>query len=296
MHYSPRGSGRNTKETDMLRLTLVLLSLVQTLQAETVKSRPATPLRTKQVVSNSQQGPIGILDLRPTFTFSNSSWEGQNMIELGYKHNKRFSISYQQQFRNQMTSGSSNQDFLNLSDGFVRTKFNEMFKAPTYGLTFNYENRVYTPTDELKRSRGFNTAIRNYFTFLKKLSPYASFRVSEVPILHWYNASGSGNDANPLFENRVILGPDFQLGKFTLSVPVFVSFTTFRNYQPGATNNAAWTSAIWLSPELSYALHENVSIGINYESGNLIQSDYKGWADPNGFGQGTFSGVLTLSL
>ena len=141
------------------------------------------------------------------------------------------------------------------------------------------------------------------FRSSKKVNDRLQFTLSEVAIPIVNNRSGIVSKtgeavANKIFENRVYLVTDIQLTeKLALSLPVMFHQSRTANFRSDASQNASWSFHVWTSPELDYAMSENLTLGVAYYNND---SFFTPNLSKSQFGQalesGEFQFVLTASL
>ena len=256
--------------------------------------------------SNELQA-TGYLDLRPSWITKTGGFTTENTAEMGARITQDTSISYMQGFNTNLFDPLSPEVSsgvrLELSPGAVRTKINNLWRDDRAGLSLSYENRVYLPIDAASRERGFVTALRNYIKLSKSFSNTLTLTLSDavIPIIH----SRSGNvspmglaSPNGVFENRIQLETDLQLTeKLSISLPLMFHQTKLANFRADAIGNDSWTFYICTSPEIDYAVSENLTLGLAYYN---IESFFNTNLSKSQFGQalesGEFQFVLTASL
>lgn len=291
-----------------LFLGIALLVPIFSISAET--SKPTTTTQKLKAVAKENESGVqatGYLDLRPSWITKSGNFTTEDTIELGAKLTKDTSLTYMQGVLTNLydptspeaTSGMKPQ----LDAGAVKTKVNNIWKNESQGLSLGYENRVYLPVDEGSQIRGLITSVRNYFKLSKALNDEVKFTVSEVliPMIHSRSGTVSSDGkaaANGIFENRLQLITDIQLTeKLSLSVPVMFHQTRTANFRSDAANNAAWSFLVWTSPELDYAVNDNLTLGLAYYNNDSFFTPNLSKAQ---FGQalesGEFQFVLTASL
>lgn len=258
----------------------------------------AAPASTVAVQAPTQERITGILETRPTVGFKGSdTWTTENTVGLGYQFNPNFEIGAVQYFDTNLSSpdpGRKGADLL-VQDGFVRAKFNNLYKTDTFN--FGYEPRLYYPIVKASRDAGQITTMRNYFKFAWKLSNAVTFTAMELPILHFYDKAGVGTKANPGFENRVYLIADFDLGKgWAFSLPVYFHQKKFRNFSPLAANSGKWDFFVYTWPEITYAISPNVTVGVAWRSDNFVTSDLGKTSFKEGVELSNFQGILSVTL
>jgi hypothetical protein len=249
----------------------------------------------------------GYIDLRPSWITKSGNFTSEDTAELGAKLSADTSLTYMQGFNTNIYDPVSPTDNSGmrpqLDAGAIKTKVNNIWKNDVEGLSLAYENRIYIPVDEASQNRGLITSVRNYLKLSKSFSDNFKLTLNEIviPMIHSRsgNISSSGQAvANGVFENRVYLVTDVQLtSKLSLSVPVMFHQTRTANFRSDAANNAAWSFHVWTSPELDYAVNDNLTLGLSYYNNDSFFTPNLSKAQ---FGQalesGEFQFVLTASL
>jgi len=275
------------------------------------KSLEFTPAFAADTKSPSDKfGLFAQLDLRPSYLSNSGTWYQENGGELGFRAGAKTKLSYVQLFNNNIydPSGKETGPGFLLKDGFVRGRFEKIVEVPESGFSFGYESRVYLPTDLDKSDRGLVTFVRNYFKLTEKFANTFSLGIWEVPIVHAYRQPGAAiqkvsdgslkNYANPIFENRVYLIPEFAFanGKVILDLTIIHSATRYRDYQEGAELNDDWGHLLWIYPEITVEVSKGIRLGVAFESDNLVSPDFVQSTFQTGFEKGAVRGILQLSL
>jgi hypothetical protein len=258
---------------------------------------PAATTTTAAVQAPTEAKVTGILETRPTATFvGTDGYTTENTIGLGYQFNPNFELGAVQYFDTNLSNGrgrTGNQDVF-VQDGFLRAKFNNLYKTESF--SFSYEPRAYLPTKRSAREAGMITTVRNYLKFAYKASDSVTLTAMELPIFHFYDNAGTAGSANPGFENRVYLIADFNLGGgFAFSLPVYFHQLKFRTLT-GAANSGKWDFFVYTWPELTYAVTDNVTLGVAYRSENLMTSDMSSFTFDSGFNTGAVQAIMAVTL
>lgn len=249
---------------------------------------------------------IGVLELRPGYYPQGDLKDKvatDNFVEVGGKITPNIALTYTQQFVTNLydsAPGPSKGLDLKATDGYFRAVFSNLWVSPDETLTFGYQPRVYLPTDAGKRDAGMISTVRNYLTFTKKFSDTFSFQFSEIPIFHFFsregNVVGGKAVANPAFENRIYAIPIINLSSsWSLALPVMFHQTRHRPFA-GAAHSQGWSFYLWTWPELLYAIDNHHTVGIAYQSDNLVKPDLSAFDIGGGFGNGAFQLVYRASL
>lgn len=255
-------------------------------QAQAESTATVPPVGTTQEAVNvpSPSGITGFVELRPSWTTSNNEFHTENTLNLGYRISPDVSVDFEQYFNTNLDDPTGQVTGVGLigTGGFLRARFRNVWTNVSRDLSFNYEGRIYLPTDDAWSNAGVVTAMRNYFGLSYTAAPGVTLTIQEVPIVFASSRAGTGTDANPAFENRVYLIGSFDItDNLNFTVPVMVHATLSRNYAPAGDASGAWGFTVWTWPELTFAVADKTSVGLSYYSGNLIQSDF---TDTNFFG------------
>ena len=242
---------------------------------------------------------IATLDLRPSWTTNTGEFHTENYVEVGYQFDPKTTLLYEQDFFTNLYDpvGSGGLGLLAL-DGFFRLKRSRLWVDKERAFSLGYEARVLLPTRAKFRNAGMITHFRNYLKLGVGLSKTVTMTLMEIPIFLFYNRAGSGNEANPSYENRLYFITDVTLwnGKITVSLPILFHSTRYRDYQLGAKNNATWSHFLWFYPEALYSLTPNSAVGLSFYTDNLAKADLSGLTLGDGFAAGVFQLVFRLFL
>lgn len=270
--------------------------------AERRRPRPG-PLRTQQQAPKSKL--TGGVAIRPTWQLADETFYLENSAGLGLKVRDGVEIGYNQDFNvvgfsDPATAGGE----LAWMDGFARVRFGDWWKSPDGTTAVSTDLRAYLPTNPVRRERGMKTELRAGFSASRKVTETFSFGLDWIPILHVYdsittvNADGK-EEANPIFENRLVLAMNLTLGGgFSLSLPVKHFVKRFVDVGDEAVvNNGVWNHFLSFSPGLSLAVGDNLSVGATYYMGNFVSEGEYGYTLADDFvTQGAFQLSLSLSL
>jgi len=180
-----------------------------------------------------------------------------------------------------------------VNDGFLRARFNNLWKSSDEKLSFSYQPRVYLPVDSDSRDKGMVVALRNYLILNRNITDDLSVSLMELPIVHLFSQPGFNGTPNPIFENRVLLIGNASLSKvISVSVPIMFHAKRNRDYQQGAALNNAWAYVLWVNPEVTFTTSANTAVALGYYSSNLVESDLSGFT----IKEGLESGVVQLSF
>jgi len=241
---------------------------------------------------------FGTLDLRGEYYSLNGQFDTANYAELGYQFNPDVKLSYYQGFDSNLKDSpvGDGRGGLNavLDQGFIHTKVNNILKSGDWA--FHYESRVYIPTWAPEIAQGNITRFYNAFKLSRSITPGIKLTVTEVAMPQVFRTAGVGSKANSWYQNRLYLIGDFTLSsKLSLSVPILWYQTKNREFA-GASNSGTWEHLVYIWPELDYALTENLSLGLAYQSGNLMKADLSGMTLSDGFKTGNFQFALITTI
>jgi hypothetical protein len=260
----------------------------------------STPLKAVKRSSLIPSSIFGGAEIRPSFDTKDSGFFSENCAHLGMKFGSQTSLRYVQQINTVPTSSEEKSGSVALSDGYMRADFSDIVRGFEDRVGMSLETRVYVPTDSAKKDAGMISIWRNYLKLSNQVSQSVAFKFAAVPILHFYNKSGVASagsaSANPIFENRFILGPDIALSEsVSLSLPVHFYLVKFRAFAP-ADNSDSWTQYLGFEPELTYSITPNYYFGAAYRTTNLIQQEETGATLNDGFAKGAIQAVVGISF
>lgn len=254
--------------------------------------------------AKSDKGPkiIGGAEFYPTWQVKEGTLFQENHFTFGVSTNETTTFQYVQQINNQFVSENGGFD-PTVMDGSFRASFKRLWVGgPSLPLTFDYQTRVYLPTNPDKRDAGLISFWRNYFEFTKVVSKTYSFRLSVVPILHLYTDDGffkpdDKAQANPIFENRFHFTSKIILSKeVLLEIPVNYMSTRFRDFDEAAENNDNWNQLLSFDVNLYYSVNPNVTLGLSYLGGNFLNQTETGYSYGDPIPTGSLQGFLGFSF
>jgi len=258
-------------------------------------------LETTTGPTDAEQKLIGVLELRPSWETANGKNFGDNSAELGYQFRKNIGVTYKQEFTNNIYDPTTSPGFdLRASDGYFVGYLDDVWTSGSWA--FSYEPRVYLPTLREKREAGFQTAIFNQLKFGNHLSEAAYIELSAAPIVHAYSQAGfegeDGPEASPIFENQwqLLTEVTFFDGKLLLSVPIKLDQKRHGDFAAGAKFNDGWSHKLWMHPELTYQVLDNIAIGTAFMSENFIRDDFSAFRIGEGFSEGTAQIILKAEI
>lgn len=238
-----------------------------------------------------------LIDIRPEIQLQKGKdnfGQIENSIDLGYQFDPNNYLGLHHEMNSNM--GDAGVDKWTAGDFIVRAKINNIWEDRSAGLSLSYEPRVYLPTRESLRNAGMITTVRNYFKLKQDLGAGHALTLMEIPIAHVFDNAGVAGKANPAFENRVYLVYEASLTKdLSLAVPLMWNATKGRSLA-GAPGNSDWGHVLWAWPELDYAIDSTFTVGLAYQTDNLIKADFSDTAFDTGFGNGIVQAVLQVNL
>lgn len=287
-----------------MRCILAVVALAMPVTSGAKAPAIARPAAVSRAVRAEKTRWGALFDLRPSWIPKTGQLYGFYSADLSYRLTPTNIVGYQQQvFQDLRNAGTlTNGSAVRVFDGYFYAQWNELPLSSVYRVTFDFEPRLYLPTDPMKRGPGFLTQARAYFKVRSRVGEQLTFLFMEVPILHLYSRAGSGsgspNDpafANPVFENRVYFAviatsPD---KRWSIYFPVILGSTRYASYAAGATLNDSWDHQIWIYPELLFQATDELSVGVGYESRSFINS---GGMILNALGLGSLQGIVRLSF
>lgn len=279
---------------------IALLCLSGLAKAEDATANAGNVAATVPAPSSSKI--LGGIDLRPSWTAKTAEWHTENQWFAGYQFNNKVALSVVHDFNTNLDGLGAVKGLAPYTyDFYVKTKLSKIYTESASGIVFGYEHRLYLPITDGMRDKGMLFLSRHYLKASKSFGNY-TLSVMELPIFHIYNRAGSisasgAAAANPWYENRVYVVNDFQLSeKVSLSIPVFLHTTYYRNFQANAKNNGATSWFLWTYPELTYQINPNVAVAGAYYSDNLILGDMSATSMDSGFENGVFQVSLQATL
>lgn len=246
----------------------------------------------------------GLVESRPGYHFSSEKAVAYLYLEAGIKLTPTRFFGYQQRLQHALRDQPANKSNLMWDDGFIHFTESQAWKSQETPTTLIYEGRLYLPVNEIERAKGLQFAMRNYFTFKRDITPGFSMLFTEIPIVYAYAESGSGTGAdmaaNPIFENRIYLGPELTWlnGKVLWDNLLAFGMTRYRSFNPKAKRDDSWTGAAWIYSELDITLMPGVVFGLAYESGAFADfnfTDTGAKQNPTNF-QGLGEAILRVSF
>ncbi len=279
-------------------LRILLMAALVSPPVTALTQAPVMEATVTPTASSQERVVSGLLDLRPSFTGSGGEVHTENEVDLNFALSPRVMLSYVQEFQTPLYDpGTAGGDFaFQFFDGYVKLQVADIWRTSSDPFSVSYEGRLFAPTNEIEKARGFVSAMRNYFIGTLKVSPIVSFQFSEIPVFYAYSRAGALVDgemtANPIFENRIQVALKLHLleDRLLFSLPLNLHTTRNLNFQQGARYNDGWSHFLWLQPEITYAVTSTTSVGFGYYSQNLISSDFR----TESFGDGMSTGVAQI--
>jgi len=291
-------------ESEMPKLSLVTWLFFLTLPfAGTAQAAPTLEEQPAAISAEIPSGKfIGTLDIRPSDVFKDTDgFRMENSVSFGYRFPSQVKVLYQQEVWSNLTTSPSlpggPQGSIFARDGFFSFVSDSFWKSDDAQWFTSYEGRAYLPTFAVRRDAGMLTAIRNYFTLGKKLSPWATVTLTETPIAHVFSTNAFNGKANPIFENRFQVKATLNLtSQLTLGLPLIWQSTKMRQ-SPGASKSGIWDNYIWVNPELFYALDSNYTLGLAYyDLSGLTKNDLSDLQIMEGLRDGVVQFIFKASL
>ena len=254
------------------------------------------------VSAPSDSKVFGLVDIRPSYYPNNDAGNAasdakvvtENTVELGYQSDKNTKFIGDLYINTGRRAGS-NEDFAGrvyIDQMDVKATFNEIWKNDS-GLSFSYEPRLRLGLNSKYRDSGKLTEVRNYLKLKQAYSNGLNLTLSETPIYHLYDQSRKADGSpNSIFENRVYLQLD---GKITKNLSFFVvgwyAAVKPRSLAGLDASSSNWSHALFVWPEIDYALTDNYSIGLAYQSAAFKLNDF---ATEDTFGAQAKNGEIQL--
>lgn len=219
-------------------------------------------------------------ELRPTWTPSREKFHSDNDLELEYRFSPGFALGYTQGFELRLYDGQSQQKNVDAQPclGFLAAEFGDLWKSADSKTSFGYTARLNAPTEKENREAGMLTGLGNFFKLRHDFSPTLALTAIEAPLLHVYSRAGGERDgvssANPRFENRLGIAAELSFFKRALKVrlPAVLQAVRFADFEKGAHHNDTWAAALWITPEVTYALTGSTTVGLAYAE-NFVKEE-----------------------
>ncbi len=248
---------------------------------------------------------VGELQVRPSVGYGTGQTKAENIAALGVRLGANSVLDYTQYFNGNLTdpSGKTAAGLVG-QDGFLRTRFQKIWQNVNGDLTFDYENRLYLPTDPAKAARGLIAGLRNYFSLTKRFNSRLAVTVQEIPIFYAFSRAGTPNSdpavngtANALFENRVYIVPTVDItSKIVFSFPIMLWASRTREFASNVFNSNRWMMTAMIWPELTYAITPKTWVGVSYYSDNFVNAKQDGFDFASGFSKGVGQLLLRQTL
>lgn len=285
------------RSTFLATLIFLFLGAVAAQGAPSLQEQPSTT--TTQI---SPGNFVGTLDIRPSDVFKDTdSFRTENSVSFGYRFPSRLQVLYQQELWSNLSDSpklaGGAQGSVFARDGFFSLSLDKFWKSEDQTWFASYEGRAYLPTFAARRDAGMITAVRNYFTLGKKVTPYLTLTATETPVAHIYSQNAFGGKANPLFESRFQFKATVNLtSQLTLGLPLIWQDTKMRE-SAGAAKSGIWDNYIWVNPEIFYALDSHYTLGLAYyDIGGLTKNDLSDLQIMEGLRDGVVQFIFKASL
>lgn len=277
-------------------VTAVVLSGVTKAETTVTTTAPVTQTAVAAPVPATSK-PMASVDLRPSWTTKSGEIHNENTLLGGYQFSPKLSVYGVYNFMSNIYNPEKDLGFDQTSyDLSLRTKLPGLFTFRDTGIVFGYENRIYLPVTDGNRTAGMIATVRSYLSLSKSFGDFYKVTLVELPIFHIFKTAGVGASANPWYENRVYLVNSFQLTKsLSLAVPFYLYSKLGREFS-AASNSEKWTHRIDIYPEITYAVNDNISVGLAYYSDNLITSDFGDTTISKGLEDGVVQFSVAASL
>lgn len=270
---------------------LVLTSLVLLSMPTIAEDSVVGSIETSASPFNNLYGSV---DIRPSLEMSALADDGfrtRNSVGLGYQFSKNISLDYTQKFDTNLANGAPNGGLdLQGYDGNFRGRFKKVWQSPSQAWNLELQQRIYLPTDPDKAADGLLFDWRSYAVIHRVVGSSLDLSGSVVPIVY-FNSSGlsaNGLEANKNFELRLIAEAKWSItDKLQLNVPLTLKNRHHVGVTPTVKYNDTWSYKLELYPELSYALSNNLQVGLAFETASLIRSDFSDTSITDAFEGGT---------
>lgn len=261
----------------------------------------ATATSTVEAAAVSSTSVFGTVDVRPTYFAKKGQFKTENSAEAGVGFGSDIKVSaavfVDTNLYNDKLADEDAGVNPEMAGGFVRARFNNLWKSADGSWSFGYQPRAYLPLAASDSDTGMVAIVRNYFNFTKKFNDTYSLTLSEIPIVHVFSKEGNDGTANGSFENRIYAILNVTLtDKLSFSLPLFFHQKKHRSYQAGAKNAGAWTYTVWTWPEITYQLTDAASVGFGFYSGNLIASDFSDLNIGGGLSENAYQLSFAVSI
>jgi hypothetical protein len=222
---------------------------------------------------------MGMVEIRPSYTRETDEFHTENLLELGYRFSPNFRIRFQEQINTNISDPTTPNEGLHpeLMQGFLGATFGNIWA--NNGWSLSYEPRFYIPeTDRDFASKRYGT-LRNYVMLSKQVTDFYTLTLMEIPILHFHGARGFVSNsgapvANQYYENRFYIMNDFTFGKFTFEFPIL--FVSQSKLDFGGVEGD-WAHNLWFWPTVSYAIDNNMSVGVALYTESIVAPDLSGF-------------------
>lgn len=273
----------------IVSLGLMLSSLLAVAETTTVETQQG-------ILSNLS----ATIDIRPTYLGSKDAFVTENSYSFDYSLSKDTSLGWLHYFNTNLSGGNGTEGGMNLSsyDAFLRAKFKNLWVSESGAWDFAIQPRVYLPFDAAKRDNGYVGTLRTYFDIRRKFSPSFAVVGSFIPLIHAYSeASTLDNKANKAFELRYYVTAVAALAdKLSLIFPVKLEQARYRDAGAGVADSNGWGYKLYLAPEMYYAVDDNLSVGVGFESASFVGKDFSGFDVANAMESGKLQVILQASI
>lgn len=221
-----------------------------------------------------------------------------NLARVGYQFSENFHLSYNQIFLNDYRTKISEGFNLRLDDAYLRLKWKEIFKLESSDLSFGLEQRFYIPSSQASRDKTMVTGFRNRLLTKVKVSETFSLGLEESPTIFWYSEAANSKGPNEAFRNYLVLTPTLtgMKGKLNCYLPVYVQNSLYRQSFGAPNNRGPWKNQIFLWPEVTYTVNDNLELGLTALTGSLVSDDFSELTLADAFKDVSTAFEVTLSL
>lgn len=245
-----------------------------------------------------QQKITGMYYTATQYAPVNGDLDAWNLARLGYQFTENFNLSYNQILLNDYKTQKNEGFNFRLDDAYLRLKWNEAFKIKAPDLKVGLEQRYYIPTSSSSSQKTMVTGLRNRLLTTVKVTNAFSLGLEESPIVFWYRDAASASGPNELLRNYVVVTPTLtgMKGKLNFYFPIYYQTSLYRKSFGGINNRGADKHQVFLWPEITYALNDNLELGVAAVTGNLISDDFARIELASAFKDVSTALEVTLSL
>lgn len=242
-----------------------------------------------------------MLDIRPTLTGGSDALVTENSYSINYQLTPDTMVGWLHYFNTNLSGGNGPDGGLGLrsSNAYVRAKFKNLWVSDNGQWDFAIQPRAYLPLDASDRKDSYVGSLRTYFDLRRKITPSFALVGSFIPIVHAYSnaTKADGLEANKAIEFRYYVTAVAALAdKLSLVFPLKLKQSVYRNAGAGVADSGAWRYKLQLTPELFYAIDENFSVGLGYETASFVKGDLSGLSVGDALESGKAQVILQASI